>query len=340
MATMSDIAEAAGVSITTVSRVLAGKDSPIPIATETRTRVLRAADTLNYQPNIFAQSLRGKKSWFVGAIIWDFVDPFFGEILRGIRSVLSKTNHHLILDSASGDAKGLVSAVEWVARVQPAGILIVGGPRLDPLSEQIALAVGDSPVVLLGTKVDDRRFGSVIVDNFQAGIMGADHCLNKPHRLFRFITFVSRTSDEEARRAGVIQALERRGYGDYRSGIVEVERGVEETYQMARRLFRRYEGPISLFVNDDQSAIAVMRAAFDLGLRVPEDVSILGCDGLEIGGYTERRLSTVVQPRFEIGAQGAEVLIDQMERRETEDDTETKAPELKLLPSLLLRESA
>ena len=342
---MSDIAQATGVSVATVSRVLTGGASAIPIGANTRTQVLRVAREMGYRPNVYARSLRTKKSWFIGAIIWDLIDPYFSEILSGVQKALGESEHHLLLDTVESDASKLISAIEWIESVHPAGLLLIGGPRLDASDDRLSQVFSKLPTVLIGTRTEDSSVLSVTVDNFRTGVIGTEYCLSQPERTFRFLTFRDRTEDEEDRLEGTLKVLAEQKGIDPSEAVVELERGVAQGYAVAREVIDQEEGPLSFFANDDQSALGVMRAAFDLGRTVPGDVAILGCDNLEIGAYTTPRLSTVVQPRFEIGVRGAQLLLESIadHSKESSSDQDKETPkseqQVTFMPSLLLRES-
>lgn len=342
MVTMSDIARRIGVSVATVSRVLSGGDSPVAIGPETRSRVLAAARELGYQPNLFARSLRTRRSSFIAAVIWNILDPYFSEILSGVQQVIGRTGNHLIVDSAGGEIANVASSVEWVSRVRPAGLLLIGGPLIDADRDNLRALSAHTPTVLIGTRATDNSLPSVAVDNYRTGVIGARYCLGRAHRTFHFLTFAERTADEEDRLAGVLSVLDQSSETAAHA-IVETERGVGASHDVALDIMNSEAGPFSFFLNDDQTALGVLRAAFDAGLSVPGEVSILGCDNLEIGSFTHPRLSTVVQPRHELGARGAELLLEQMGGDSGGGegaDGEDAARQVTLMPSLLIRESS
>ncbi len=335
MVNLRDIAIRADVSISTVSKVLNDKNSIVPISTETRKRVLRIAKELCYEPNIYARSLKTKKSNFIGVIVWDIMDPFFGMILSGIRKILEEANYHLILKSNERDLTRDSECIAEFNRILVGGILLVGGPKRTSKLIKQGLNIHKKSLVIIGTETDDDQIFTVQVDNNRCGFIGAEYLikLNRPH--LAFITLKTRTVDEEKRLIGFKAALKQYELPNSRNTVYEAYAGEEGGYRAAKQILETIKPPLSIFASDDLMAIGVIRALRDMGLKIPRDVALLGCDNLVISNYTEPRLSTIDQPRFDIGKRGAKLLLSILDGKSTEGQDE----HIILEPSLLVRES-
>ncbi len=336
MSKLEDIARRAAVSITTVSNILNNKSSSIPVSAKTREKVLRIARELDYRPNLLARSLRTRKSSIVGVIVWDLTDPYFSAILNGIEHVLEESGFYLVLNNAKSDLRREKLCLEKLGKIAAEGVLVLGiGHQLEPdLFPEMVETTRTRNVVLVAMKTPRNNLSSVTVDNFQGGMLGAEYLIEGRRGRLVYVTARRMTTDEEDRLAGVCSAAEEHGLGDGFS-VIETESGEEGGYNAAAEALRRFQPPLSIFAMDDTAAIGCIRAVKDRQLEVPADVAVVGFDDLSIAGYTEPRLTTVHQPRFELGRRGAELLLESIAGKES------GAPRhVVLKPRIVIRESA
>lgn len=330
IASLRDIAEQAGVSVSTVSKILNDSTSNVKISETTKARVTGIAEKLNYKPNYFARSLRTNRSNLISVIVWDITDPYFGEILKGIEQAVKQHDYHLTLVSANGTIDN--TCCSHVMKIPTDGILVAGGPaggiiRPDHRKMQ-------HPLVYVGLKPAEPHAASVSVDNYMGGAIGAEHLLKKNRKTIFYITVKNRSEDEDERLNGFIDrvaAAQTDGvHVDYH--VIEAASGMDGGYEAGTYIRTAADHPICVFA-DDLTAIGIMSACHEAGLRIPQDAAVLGYDNLPLSNFVKPRLSTLDQPRLEMGMKGGQLLIDAiMGKREL--------PSAEILkPSLVVRDS-
>ncbi|RKX75587.1 MAG: hypothetical protein DRP87_14180 [Spirochaetes bacterium] len=313
MSKLEDIAKKASVSIATVSNILNNKDSTIPVSPKTREKVLRITRELNYRPNIYARSLRTKKSSIIGVVVWDLTDPYFSDILTGIEDVLEKAGYHLVLNNAKCQIEREKICLEKLQKLSPEGMLVIGIGQLRNKDIFSHLA-SETNIILIAMKTPNKNISSVTVDNFKGGFMGAEYLLKRENTQLVYITAKDMTTDEEERLQGVINAANKYNQKD-RLTIVETDIGEEGGYRACKKILGRYKSPLSIFAMDDITAIGCIRAIKDKKLSIPDDVGVLGFDDLSIANFIEPRLTTIHQPRLELGRKGAELLLSTIKNK-------------------------
>lgn len=336
MITMNDIAEKAGVSSTTVSRVLNKKSSSIPISVSTKEKVLKIAKEFGYRPNMFAKSLRTKKSFLIGVVLWDLTDPFFSDILRGIENVLDKSEYNLIFASADADNDRQQKGIEKMHNLRTDGMLIVGGgSRLTKKGLQ-SMGIDTSSVVLVGAKSFYNGINSVIIDNKKGGFIGIEYLAQKKPASLFYIAGEDKTADMEERLQGVKDAAVHYSIAEILN-VFEAGPGEEEGYEVTQKILLQKRFPIAIFAVNDLTAIGVVRAVKDHNFNIPDDVMIIGFDDISMSNYLEPRLSTIRQPRLQMGRDGAKLLLELIDKKKDEqtDNIFTKV----LKPELVVRES-
>jgi len=333
MSKLHDIAKRASVSISTVSNVLNNKSSSIPVSPSTREKVLRIARELNYKPNLFARSLRTKKSNIIGVIVWDLTDPYFSSILSGIEHVLEKSGYYLVLNNATAQVKRERMCLERLDEISAEGALVlgIGHHREKDLFRDIAERM---KLVLVAMKASRHNISSVTVDNFKGGTLGVEYLAKQERTHLVYVTAKNMTTDEEDRLSGVLRAVESQDLA-HKFSIMETDVGEEGGYEAAKKVLQTLEYPASIFAMDDITAIGCIRAIKDRKLRIPQDVAVLGFDNLSIASFIEPRLTTIHQPRFELGEKGAQILVESIET-----EGEQSVQDIVLEPQIVIRESA
>ncbi len=310
--TQRQIAEEVGVSRTTVSLVL--NDVPdARISPETRQRVVEAARRLNYHPDAAARTLVSGRTQTIGFVLCQshervFADAFLPEVLRGVGDAVQESGFHVIVHSVE-DVTAPDAYVGLVREKQTDGI-ILSGPRSD--DRQLArLKAEGFPVVLLG-QLSDSDFPFVDVDNVGAAKQAVNHLLALGHRRIGMITNapLAYTAARD-RLTGYRRALEAAGvayeralvrYGDFRE---------ESGFRAMDQLFGLAEPPTAVFVASDLVAFGALVAIKERGLRVPDDMSLVGFDDVRLANYVDPPLTTVRLPAYELGYRAA-VLLTQL----------------------------
>lgn len=306
---IKEIAKKAQVSPSTVSIILNNRDSSIPISASTREQVLRVAQETNYVPDHFARALRQQRSNVIGVVIWDLTDEFFTEIFAGIESTLRLSNYMMMVAGADQNPDALAACLETFRSIRANGVLIVDGPK-ESLGNDVLQAAQNVPVVLVGFGSD--QLSSVYVDSYLGATDAMNYLLSlKRQEVLYFGT--PRTPSTAERLRGVTETIEQHGaQGSFR--FIEAEVTEEGGYSAADTLFRSSPRlSKAILAQNDHVALGVLRAAREHGIAVPSEVAIMGFDDLSFARFTDPPISTVKQPRFEMGRLGAEILLQQTE---------------------------
>ena len=312
--TIQDVADLAQVSISTVSRVV--NDAGYPVRPETRRRVLEAIGALDFRPNPIARSLVGKPTQTIGLIVPDISNPYYPLLSRGVEDVASEQGYTVFFCNTDRSAAKARHYVEVLREKQTDGLIFAGG-GLEENGEPL-LSEGDSGrVVLIGRH--HWPFPSVQVDNARAARDATCHLIELGHRRIAFISGPIGLTSARDRLAGYMQAMEDPGSRVDQSLIQEGDFQAESGYQAAFSLLQSREAPTAIFAANDQMAIAAMAAAYDLGLRVPEDVAVVGFDDTPAARDVRPALTTVSLPTYEIGASAARLLLRLLAGEATEE---------------------
>jgi DNA-binding LacI/PurR family transcriptional regulator len=306
--TMRDVARVTGVSQSTVSRVLSGAPTAVPIAEQTRERVLAAARELGYRPNPLARGLRGMRTMLLGVIVRDITDPFFASAIEAASIEASRRGYNIVLGHAHGRADEAIALWRVLEARHCDAILLLGDmsdqPRLiDDLRE------AHVPVVALwqGSRADS--IASVGVDN-RAGIVAAlDHLVGLGHRRIGFVAG-RRLGDILEREEAYVDYVTRlggpppEGYRQYASN--DPTGGGDAMAAM----LDLSDPPTAVIASTDVLAIGVLHEAHARGIRVPEDLSVTGFDDIPLAAFTVPALTTVRMPVREMVAAAVRMVID------------------------------
>lgn len=304
--TIHEVAQAAGVSIATVSRALNGRGR---ISKATRLRVLQTAQDLGYQPNDLARSLLAKTTQTIAVIVPDITNPFFPELIKGIEQVACARGHLVLLCDSADDKIRVWKDLAALRRKQVDGIILVGA-RLS--ADRIAAVTAGLPVVTVDRDVQLSSASVVQSDHRSGAALATDYLLALGHRRIAYLTGTPGLTVTALRLAGYEAALAQAGLLVDQSLVVSAGFLEEEGHQAARELLSRATDFTAVLAANDLSAIGALAALEEAGLRVPADVSVMGFDDIHLASYIRPRLSTVRQHIFRLGARAAEVLIDQL----------------------------
>lgn len=314
MATLKDVAERAGVSTATASRVLNRKQTRVPVSTETAQRVVSAAASLGYYPNPAAQSLRTRETHTVGVIVMDITDPYFAGLLDSVEKSLNRSDYHFLLSSAQNSLQEEEFYVSVLRRSRVDGLLILGGTQRFTEGEIEQLVASRVPIVVVGRAAPSPIIGSVSIDNVGSGRAATMHLLENGRRRILHVTTEQWRADAEERRQGYEEALAAAGLG----AAAWVEKGSiteESGYRLMSHVLAAGRPPDGLFAYNDRLAVGAMRAAREHGLHVPGDLAVVGFDDIPLAMYVEPPLTTIRQPLAEMGRLGAEMLLQGIRRR-------------------------
>jgi LacI family transcriptional regulator len=309
--TQKDVARRAGVSRSTVSYVLNDQtDLKIPISDETRQRVLDAIAELGYEPDARAQALRGGHTKIVGVIIPVIQNPFFWQTLSGISDALQEAGYSLHLSHPPQDSELAAHTIRELARQRVDGFILLAAVKylLPNLIDYLRKA--SLPVVEI--TATQAKFDHVI-HGYSSGTRALmAHLLELGHQRIGFIYGVSEEVQGLDRLLAYRQVLQEAGLNDNDAYEVHCGVGLEDAYEAAYTLLQRPDRPTALLVINDMLAVAVMRAASDLGLSIPGDLSVAGFDDIPFSNYTVPRLTTVSGKAEESGREAVRLLLQRL----------------------------
>ena len=316
--TIRDVAKHAGVGVGTVSRVLNESDS---VSESTRRKVLAAIEDLNYSPSPVARSLSSGKAMAVGVIVPFFTNASVVRRMQGIVSILGGSDYDLVFFDVENSGNRDVLLTNMVRRKLVDGLLILS---LRPADDDMDRFL-ESGIPAIMVDAYHPELPCITIDNVEGGWQAARHLLDLGHRKIGYLSDYPDNAFNRSpvldRFAGYRKALREAGI-DYREDYcVESSLDREASRREARRLLSTDDPPTAAFAYCDMQAIGVLEAARDLGLRVPQDISVIGYDGIEAAEYVQ--LTTIDQSLFESGVLGAELLLRVMAGQlpETQDIT-------------------
>ncbi len=306
--TMQDIAHVAGVSQSTVSRVLNDTITSVPIAALTRQRVLEAAERLGYRPNPLARGLRGAKTMLLGVIVREISDAFFTTAVEAVSLAARDRSYNVVLGSAHSQADEAIALRAVLETRHCDGIVLLGDVRDQPrLLDD--LAASHVPVVAMWQGTALAGVATINIDN-RGGIASAiDHLAELGHRRFGFIGGWPH-GDIRERRAGFIEHLTALGMPPLDEHVHAGLNNPGSGADAFRNLIGMADAPTAIVTATDQMAIGALHAAHALGVSVPGQVSIVGFDDIPLTRYTAPPLTTVHQPIGDMAELAVSLVVD------------------------------
>ncbi|MFF8844233.1 LacI family DNA-binding transcriptional regulator [Streptomyces sp. NPDC015127] len=330
MATIVDVAEHAGVSISTVSHVVNGTR---PVAEKTRERVLKAIERTGYRQDTLARSLRRSRTDSVGLVVSDAGQPTFAEMVRGVEHEAARAGYTLLLAHSGEDPAQETRAVQALAARRVDG-LIVAPAAGSTGTETEAVRRSGTPVVIL-----DRLGGSwsgdqVGVDNTTPMRELVEHLLGHGYRSIALAAGDLAVSTVAERYRGYAQALRTAGIEPDPELVLTGSGLAAETRVLALRLFGGERRPEAVACAGTETAVGVMSAAAEIGLHIPRDLKLAVFDGFPQAGLFEPRITTVVQPAFDVGATAMALLL-----RRVNGESRAEGEVIRLDPRVVYRTS-
>lgn len=332
--TLADVAKLAGVSKSTASRILASaRGRTIPYSPATQESVRNAADLLNYRPSKLARGLTGARTGIIGLVIPTLEDSFFTAATTIIEGKLAEKGYNVFLSNTSGDSDMERAKVEDLLTWPVDGLVIAPVQQSGDAGLFWELWQNDVPFVLIDRTFADTPFYSVTTDDHVGAAMAVEHLLSLGCRRIACVGGQLAVSTNRTRHAGYIEALIRNGVLPDPRLCAEVSPTEAGGRQAMERFAQLDALPDAVFCFSDLMAIGVMEVCLDLGIRIPEDLALVGYADLDYSGVLRIPLTSVRQPRNEIGLAAAEVLLARLDGRKPEN------AELKLPVELVIRES-
>jgi LacI family transcriptional regulator len=314
MATIKDVAKHAGVSTSTVSHVL---NKTRFVSTDIIDRVTNAVDVLNYTPSALARSLKLKNTRTFGMLVTTSVNPFFAEVVKGVERRCYEKGYNLLLCNTEGDLKRLNFNIDMLLQKQVDGLLIMS----DEIANQsINIFSRHKPVPTVVLDFGETTFPCDKIQNNSrhGGYLATQYLINKGHRQIACISGPHEKQATSERFAGYEQAMNEANIKideDWHAfGNFDCEGG----QQAFEAILATRKMPSAIFVCNDMMAMGVINAASKHGLSVPSDLSIVGYDDINLAKFITPSLTTIHQPKFNLGRKAFDTLLDQIQsKRET-----------------------
>ncbi len=330
---IKDIAKAAGVSHSTVSRALS--DSPL-IKAETKARIQQLAQEMGYSPDAIARSLVTQRTHTVGVVVTTITDPFVAEVVQGIEDTAQQNDYSVILASSASKPERELAAVEML-HAKRVDSVIVTSSRVGALYLEHLERFG-VPVVLINNhnRQSGRYTFSVSVDNQHGGHLATTHLIQRGHRRIGYVSGPADHSDDAERLAGYRQALDESGITFDPALVVHGNGRLDGGERALRTLARLAELPTAVFCYNDITAIGLISAARQAGLSVPDDLAVVGFDDIPLATHVYPSLTTVAQPQRDMGRQAMNMALALM----TADDSTTPFSDIVVKGRLIVRASS
>ncbi|ELB2181597.1 TPA: substrate-binding domain-containing protein [Vibrio parahaemolyticus] len=330
MATMKDIAKLAGVSTSTVSHVI---NKTRFVSEEISERVNKAAKELNYYaPSALARSLKVNRTKTIGMLVTTSTNPFFGEVVKGVERSCYHKGYSLILCNTEGDNERMRQSINTLLQKRVDGLILMcsslEGERIDVFERypDIPVVVMDwGPMLFTSDKIQDN--------SLRGGYLAAKYLIDCGHTEIGCITGPLIKHQAQMRYEGYKRAMNEAALGFNANWIIESDFECEGGYQAFKKMAERGTLPSSIFVSNDMMAMGVINAANELGIKVPDDLSIIGYDDIHIAKFMSPSLTTIHQPKYRLGQAAVETLVRRL------DDKSNEAQVVQLEPTLVVRNS-
>lgn len=309
--TIKDIAREANVSITTVSRVL--NDKP-DVSEATKKKVKEIIDDLDYRPNGLARGLVLNKTHTIGLIIPDISNPFFPGVAKGVEELASKLNYSVIYCNTGNNINEEKEAIKLLKSRRVDGMIVSLSVNDKTREELNELAKNKFPVVQIDRNIPGVNIPTVSIDNIKASQGVVNYLSEMGHTKIAHITGNLDVISAQDRLEGYTKGLAGAGLEYIRAWIKEGDYSKESGYKKMREILRGDSIPTAVYAANDMMALGVYQAVLEEGLTIPEDISVVGYDDIEITSLITPRLTTVFQPKHLLGEKAVKLLVNKINK--------------------------
>jgi LacI family transcriptional regulator, galactose operon repressor len=341
--TIRDVAKVSGFSSTTVSIVLNNAPLARYIPLTTKRKIETAAKKLGYRPNLFARSLRSKRSHTVGVMVFDMTDPYCTLILRGIENSLYQSNFLPILTDVHNQGSRFERYLEMMLDRRIEGLVVLANWLFLDINLIADIEKSSIPTAMIGTELQNNTVSSVIVDNELGGQLAMEHLFSLGHRKIGFIRGPKGLSDSSPRWKGVRACAQSHGLEIDQRLIMDLPEsrdpmtGFEAGYKLTEELIKRRRAFTAIMAFDDMTAFGAIRALTKAGTRVPDQCSVIGFDDVAPAAMYTPSLTTVRQPMEAMGSLAVSIVVEGI--NSVLEKREASAVHRKVIPELVVRES-
>ena len=328
MITMNDVAEAAGVSRQTVSRVINNKGE---ISPATRQHVMDVIQKLGYRPNRAARGLVMQRTNTVGLIIPDITNPFFSEVARGVQDLARTKDYNVFMGSTDEEPKETVRTLQSLAAQAVDGIIIFSHPLSNEDLESFVNSF--RPIVTINLPFKHSSVSMITVDNYQGAKLAVNHLVEQGHTAIAMLTGNSASFQKIRRVNGYHDALAAHSLPVNQDWIIPCIPDMVNGHKAARQLLANNPEITAIFAYNDLLALGALRACHELGRRVPQNCAVIGFDDVQLASMVTPSLTTIHYDKYDVGQKAMSRLFEMIENPEGD------FPPIKINVDLIVRES-
>lgn len=306
MSTIQDVAKMANVSVATVSRVINNSPS---VAPETRETVLHSIKQLNYQPNLLGRNLRRMETRMIIVLLPNISNPFYARVVKGIEDIGHKNGYNVLLCNTDSDINRERLYIDLLKNRLSDGVIFMA-PEL--CKEELSSIKDSFPVVQCCEYREGADVSYVSIDNTAASYKAVMHLINQGHKRIGMISSSTHVLSIKQREEGYKKALQDSGLKFDSSLIVHGDYSYKSGLRLGKHLLSMNERPTAIFAISDIMAVGVIRSARENGLRIPDDLAVIGFDNISLASMCEPLLTTISQPKYDMGCIAMELLLKQI----------------------------
>lgn len=306
--TIKDVAKVANVSFTTVSRALSGNPE---ISEATRERILKICEEMGYTTNYIARSMIKKKTELIGLIVPSIDNPFMSELAYYAEVTARRFGYNLILCNSYPDLNQEIAAMQLMVGHQVDGVLII--PQKPESCETLKRYTSSVPTIFLSENLREHDGNYVSVDNRQGSILGTEYLYGLGHRKILYFGRRKGSTTHQLRAEGYSEACRKLGIQENIISFDAPSSSIALGAEMARKLLGGKFDYTAVFASTDTNAIGLLQAAREQNIRIPEDISLLGFDNLQLSSLPQIDLTTVEQPKEEMAVSAVTMLMEKIE---------------------------
>ncbi|MFC0309947.1 substrate-binding domain-containing protein [Gallibacterium trehalosifermentans] len=327
MATMKDIARIAKVSTSTVSHVI---NNSRYVSDEMREKIMKVVQELNYTPSAVARSLKVKETKTLGMLVTATSNPFFAEVVSGVEQYCNQHQYNLIISSTDGDEARLLQNIQTLIQKQVDGLLLMYSDARHSLVKQLNVQL---PMVIMDWWPTALNADRIYEDSEAGAYLATKTLIEQGHQKIAIITGKLDKSLAHNRLIGYQKALQDANLTINPEWIIESHFDFEGGVEGMKKLLLAKDRPTAIFACSDTIAVGVYQVAWQQGLRIPEDISVIGYDNIMLAQYLTPPLTTIHQPKAELGKLAVETLLQRIKSPQQAYQT------LMLEPQLVMRQS-
>lgn len=332
--TIDDIARKAGVSSATISRVL---NNSSYVKEETREKVLKVIEDMNYVPSAIARSLSKRETSTIGIVVPDITNSYFGEIIKGISNIAETVDLNIILFNTNNDVKSELKALEEIKKHRLKGVIMTPGFGDTKFQGEFIEAIKsiNIPIVLVSADLNYINLSGVFVDDIMGGYLATKTLIENGHKKIGIITGIVSSSSAVNRLKGYKRALKENNISIDHEYIKEGKFNLDKAYELTKDFLKMENPPTAIIACSNRMTLGVIKALFQLKMRIPNDIALIGFNRIELMDIVGINLSYIEDSPIELGEASIRLLLDIFKTKEYEYEVKR----INIPPKLILRGS-